>query len=385
MKKLLVVLLAISLIFAFAACGNDTPADNGNTENVDGALTVDTIKIGHVHINDEAEQGYSTAHINAINQMAAALGIPAENVIGKYNVTEDAACESALRELAEAGCNIIFADSFGFEDYVIEVAKDYPNIQFCHATGVQASTCGLDNVSNYFGKIFQARYLSGIVAGMATESNILGYVSAQEFAECVSGYTGFYLGAKSVNPDVTMNVIYTNNWYDVTAETQAAQALIASGADVLGQHADSTATQAACEADGNAYGIGYNTDMSAAAPNANLCSVVWDWTPAYTYFVECLLNGEDCPSDWSGDLASGMVDIVYNDAAMATLANCDEIKAAVEAARTAIVNGELNVFAGPLVDVDGNEVVAEGDFYNESGESSAPSWFYVLQGINVIR
>ena len=382
MKKLLVALLALCMIFAFAACsGNDTPDDQGDV----AALTAETIKIGHIHINDEAEQGYSTAHINAINNMAAELGIPAENIIGKYNVTEDSACDTALRELVEAGCNIIFADSFGFEDYVVEVAKEYPEIQFCHATGVQATSCGLDNVSNFFGKVFEARYLSGIVAGMLTESNTLGYVTAMEYAECISGYTAFYLGAKSVNPDVTMNVIYTNNWYDVTAETQAAQALISSGADVLSQHADSTATQAACEAAGTAYGIGYNTDMSAAAPNANIASVVWDWTPAYTHFVQAMLNGEALETDWSGDLASGMVDIIYNEALLATLENGEDIKAAVEAAKTQIINGELKVFAGPLVDVDGNEVVAEGDFFDESGTQSAPQWAYILEGVNVIR
>ncbi|MBQ1501759.1 MAG: BMP family ABC transporter substrate-binding protein [Firmicutes bacterium] len=382
MKKFLVILLAVCMIFAFAACSSAPATDEGSGDET--ALTADTIKIGHIHINDEAEQGYSTAHINAINNMAANLGIPAENVIGKYNVGEDSGCETALRELAEAGCNVIFADSFGFEDYVIEVAKDYPDILFCHATGYQAADCGLDNVCNFFGSIYEARFLTGIVAGMTTKSNTLGYVTAMDCAECCSGFTGFFLGARYVNPDVKMNVIYTNSWYDVTAETQAAQALISSGADVICQHADSTATQAACEADGKTYSIGYNTDMSAAAPNANLCSAVWDWTPAYTYFVESVLNGEKPNTDWSGDLASGMVNIVYNDAVIDALDNGAEIKAAVEDARAKIESGELKVFAGPLTE-NGTEIIAEGDFYPESVDKSAPSWYHIIDGITVIK
>jgi basic membrane protein A and related proteins len=380
MKKLLLVMLALALIFAFAACAGDTdePTDEP------AALTAENIIIGHIHINDEAEQGYSTAHINAVNKMAETLGIPAENVIGKYNIKEDSSCDAALRELVEAGCNIIFCDSFGHEDYMLEVAAEYPDVYFCHATGYQAAGSGLANVSNFFGKVFEARYLSGIVAGMATETNKLGYVTAQEFPECVSGLSAFFLGARSVNADVTMDIIYTNTWYDVTAETQAAQALIDGGADVIAQHADSTATQGACEANG-VYGIGYNTDMSAAAPAANLCSVVWDWSPAYTYFVQCLLDGTDPGRDWSGDLASGMVDIVYNDALLDTLDNAAEIRAAVDSVRAGIVDGSIEVFAGPLVDNEGLEVVAAGDFYDESGTASAPSWFHILEGVTVIR
>lgn len=382
MKKLLLVMLSVALIFAFAACAPAT--DEGTTPEEPQALTAETIVIGHIHINDEAEQGYSTAHINAVNKMAETLGIPAEHVIGKYNVKEDSSCDTALRELVEAGCNIIFCDSFGHEDYMLEVAEEYPEVYFCHATGYQAAASGLANVSNFFGKVFQARYLSGIVAGMATESNKLGYVTAQEFPECVSGLSAFFLGARSVNADATMSIIYTNTWYDVTAETQAAQALIDGGADVLGQHADSTATQGACEAN-HVYGVGYNTDMSAAAPNATLCSVVWDWSPAYIHFVQALLEGNDPGRDWSGDLASGMVDIVYNDALLDTLDNAAEIRAAVDAARAGIIDGSIQVFAGPLYDNEGNEAVAEGDFFDESGVASAPSWFHILEGVTVIR
>jgi len=263
MKKLLVVLMALVLVFAMAACGEkeeqvDTPV----------ALTLENIKIGHVHINDEADLGYSYAHIKAIKNMAANLGLEDSQLIGKYNVTENDAAATAIRELVEAGCNIIFCDSFGHEDYMLEIATEYPEVYFVHATGYQCAGSGLDNVSNFFGNIYEARYLTGIVAGMLTESNHLGYVTAQEYAECISGFTGFYLGALSVNPDVVMDVMYTNTWYDVSLEASVAEALIARGADVLSQHADSTATQTTCAKYEGVYSIGYNSDMSATAPTA---------------------------------------------------------------------------------------------------------------------
>lgn len=400
MKKLLIVLLALAMVFAFAACASeqpDTPAEPDETEDTEPtALTPETIKVGHIHINDEAEQGYSTAHINGVEAACEALGIPEENVIGKYNIAEDGGCETALRELVEAGCNIIFADSFGHEDFVLEVAADYPDVVFCHATGYQAAGSGLGNVANYFGNIYDARYLTGIVAGMVTEADHLGYVTAQQFAECISGLTAFYLGAKSVNPDVTMDIMFTNEWYNVTLENQAATALIAAGADVLGQHADSAATQLAAETAGK-YAVGYNTDMSAAAPAANLCSAVWNWEPAYEHFISAVLNGEEI-SDYSGTLAEGMVDIVYNEELLSTFDNADEIKAKVEEARAAINAGTLHVFDTSTFTVDGAEVTSTADvegyygveyvsdgYFHESEYASAPAFSFFIDGINVIQ
>ncbi|MDO4581926.1 MAG: BMP family ABC transporter substrate-binding protein [Bacillota bacterium] len=400
MKKLLVVLLALALVFAFAACAaeeapvEETPVEGG--EEAAEGLTAETIKVGHIHINDEAEQGYSTAHINGVTAACEALGIPAENVIGKYNISEDDSCDTALRELVEAGCNIIFADSFGHEDFLLEVAAEYPDVVFCHATGYQAASSGLDNVANYFGNIYEARYLTGIVAGMTTATNKLGYVTAQQFAECVSGLTAFYLGAKSVNPDVTMDIMFTNTWYDVTLESQAAQALIDGGADVLGQHADSAATQTTAEAAGK-YAVGYNTDMSVAAPAANLCSAVWNWAPAYEHFIAAVLNGEAI-SDYSGSMAEGMVDIVYNDALIDSLPNGAEIRAAVDAARAGIEAGTLHVFATDTWTVDGAVVESTADldgfygveyisdgYFHESEYASAPAFFFFVDGVNVIQ
>lgn len=408
MKKLLIVLLALAMVFAFAACAQDeappadqpadTPADQPADEPADepAGLTAETIKVGHVHINDEAEQGYSTAHINGVKAACEALGIPAENVIGKFNIAEDSSCDTALRELVEAGCNIIFADSFGFEDYVLEVAREYPDVVFCHATGYQAAGSGLDNVANYFGNIYDARYLSGIVAGMVTEANKLGYVTAQPFAECVSGLTAFYLGAKSVNPEVLMDIMFTNTWYDVTLEGQAAQALIDGGADVIGQHADSAATQTTAEAAG-VYSVGYNTDMSVAAPGSNLCSVVWNWEPAYEHFIQGVLDGAEV-TDYSGTLAEGMVDIVYNEDLLASLGIADEVKAAVEEARAAINDGSLHVFDTSTFTVGGAEVTSTAEldgffgteyiwdgYFHESELASAPAFNLYIDGITVIQ
>ena len=386
MKKVLIVLLAMAMIFAFAACSD---GDNGAASG--DAVTVDNIKVGHIHINDEAEQGYSTAHINGINAMKEALGLADDQVIGKYNISEDASCADAIQELVEAGCNIIFADSFGFGSYMLEAAKEYPDVEFCHATGGDALNSGLDNFHNYFGNIYEARYLCGIVAGMVTEANQLGYVTAMENTECISGFTAFFLGARSVNPDVTMEVIYNNTWYDVTIESQSAQALIDRGADVLCQHADSPSTQTTAEAAG-IYSIGYNTDMSSVAPNANLCSAVWNWGPVYQLAVESVLNGEQIPTDFSGDLADGMVDIVFNDALIDSLDNGQEIKDAVATAKAAIIAGELYPYVvGPYSGsytspYTGEEItidLAEGEEYVEP--QAAPQWGWILPGITVVR
>ena len=258
-KKLLAILLCAPFIFTVVACdsGKDPvktdpskPAESGDPVDTDkpddpvkpddpDKLSLENIKIGFVHITDPSDMGYTYNHDLGTQKMQKELGLKDDQIINKFNTSEDETCENALRELAEQGCHIIFATSFGFEDYVIKVAKDYPDIEFCHATGYKAASAGLDNVHNYFGKIYQARYLSGIAAGLKTEKNKLGYVGAFPFPEVISGFTAFYLGAKSVNPDVKMTVKYTHSWNNPTLEAQLAQALIDEGCDVL----DSTATR----------------------------------------------------------------------------------------------------------------------------------------------
>ena len=364
-----------------AASDTTTAADADTTaaaaEATGNGVAKEDLKVGFVHGSDPSDMGYTYNHDRGTNDMAERLGLSSDQIINKYNTPESAECETALRELAEEGCQIIFATSFGFEDYVIKVAADYPDIQFCHATGYKAATCGLSNVHNYFGEIYQARYLSGIAAGLKTETNKLGYVAAVPYAEVISGYDAFYLGAKSVNPDVEMVVMYTGSWNDPVKEEQTAQALIAQGCDVIGQHCDSTAPATAAEKAG-VFHVGYNSDMRDAAPNASLTSAVWDWSQYLTYAVECVMNGEAIDVDWSKGLADGVCDISpLNEAIIA-----DGTQEAIDAARAKIVSGDWDVFTGPLVDVDGNSVGAEGETFHEAASATRITW--VLQGISVV-
>jgi len=375
-KKWLVILLCALFVFSMVACdkkGTNEPTDPGKEP---GKVTLENIKIGFVHITDPSDQGYTYNHNLGTEKMKKELGLKEDQVINKFNTPEDQACETALRELAEQGCHIIFATSFGFEDHVLKVAKDYPNIQFCHATGFQAKTSGLKNMHNYFGKIYQARYLSGIAAGLKTEKNLIGYVGAHPFAEVISGFTAFYLGAKSVNPDVKMIVKYTGSWNDPTKEEQIAKALIDEGCDVLGQHCDSTAPATAAEA-GGVFHVGYNSDMRTAAPKASLTSAIWDWSRYLVMAVNKVVAGEEIPVDWGEGLKEGVCDISPLNDAIVAPGTAEKI----EEARAKIVAGDWDVFTGPLVDTEGNVVVKEGETFMEP--ASAPSWDHILEGIQV--
>ena len=232
-KKLLAALVCASMtVGLLAGCGAPAASSSSGsstqetTSTAAEGITAENIKVGFVHVSDPSDMGYTYNHDLGTKKMQAALGLSDDQIVNKYNVPEGAECDTALRELVEAGCNIIFATSFGFEDYVKEVAAEYPDVQFCPATGYQAKDSGLSNMHNYFASIYEARYLAGIAAGLKTETNKLGYVAAFPFAEVISGYTAFYLGAKSVNPDVTMDIMYTNSWNDPTVESQVAKALI---------------------------------------------------------------------------------------------------------------------------------------------------------------
>ncbi|NLC25908.1 MAG: BMP family ABC transporter substrate-binding protein [Fastidiosipila sp.] len=354
---------------------DDEPTDPSAEKPDDGELTLENIKIGFIHITDPSDQGYTYNHNRGTEKMAAELGLSEDQIINKFNIPETSDVEIAARELVEQGCHIIFATSFGFEEFVYRVAADHPEVEFCHATGYQAATSGLDNVHNYFGAIYEARYLSGIAAGLKTETNKLGYVAAQPFAECISGFSGFFLGAKSVNPDVTMEVKYTYSWHDPVKEAQMAQALIDSGCDVIGQHADSTACATTAQQNG-VYHVGYNADMRDAAPDASLTSAVWDWSIYLEFAVEKLLAGEEIPVDWSQGLAEGAVDISpLNESIVA-----EGTAEAIEEARETIVGG-WEVFTGPLYNNEGEVIVEDGDVFVEP--ASAPSWEHILEGITV--
>lgn len=399
-KRVLALLLAGLMIFALAACSDQeenpgSQANNGEEEQQEespsngetAGIAKEDLKVGFVHISDPSDKGYTYNHDLGTQEMMENLGLSEDQVINKFNIGEDESCETALRELVEAGCQLIFATSFGFEDYVLTVAAEYPDVQFCHATGVQAASSGLDNVHNYFASVFEARYLAGIAAGLKTENNHLGYVGAHPFAEVISGFTAFYLGAKSVNPDVTMDVMYTGEWNAPTKEAQVAQALIDRGCDVISQHCDSTAPATTAEQNG-VWQVGYNADMIDAAPNASLISARIDWGIYVTYATECVINGEDIAVDWCKGYADGAVYLSPLNTAIAA----EGTQEAIDAAAQALIDGSLHVFDGPLtgvgVDASGNEItidIPEGEYYHESEEQSAPSFCYIIPGITIVE
>ena len=394
-KKLLSVLLcAAMMVTMLAGCNAKPAAESGSADSDAGTEDTDTgseangiaaedIKVGFVHVSDASDMGYTYNHDLGTQEMQEALGLSDDQIINKFNVPESSECETALRELVEAGCNIIFATSFGFEDYVLEVAAEYPDVQFCHATGYQAATSGLANVHNYFASIYEARYLAGIAAGLKTASNKLGYVAAFPFAEVISGYTAFYLGAKSVNPDVEMEIMYTNSWNDPTVESQVAKALIDRGCDVISQHSDSTAPATTAEENG-VWQVGYNNDMIEAAPEASLISARIDWGIYVTDAVQKVIDGEAIPVDW----CKGLVDDAVYLSPLNTAIAAEGTEEAIDAAAAAIKAGELDVFAGPLhgTSPDGEEVtIEEGERFAEQEESSAPSWSYIIDGCTVVE
>ena len=399
MKKWIAIILSLVLVFSVFACApsedepdttdpagasdpvdetdpDDDPDDEPDPVEPGDELTLENIKVGFVHITDPSDQGYTYNHNRGTEKMAEELGLREDQIINKFNMAETSDSENAMRELVEQGCHIVFATSFGHEQFMLKVAEEHPEVQFCHATGYQAGMSGLPNMHNYFGAIYQARYLSGIAAGLKTETNKLGYVAAQPFPECISGLSGFYLGALSVNPDVTMEVKYTYSWHDPVKEGQMAQALIDSGCDVIGQHADSTACATTAEQNG-VFHVGYNADMREAAPNASLTSAVWDWSIYLKFAIEKLVAGEEIPVDWSQGLSEGAVDISpLNEEIVA-----EGTAEAIEEARDRIVNGDWDVFTGPLYNNEGEIVVEEGDTFIEP--ASAPSWEHILEGITV--
>ena len=376
MKKILALLLAVVMVAAFASCGGKTTGDDkDDTKAAD-------FKIGLICLHDE-NSTYDNNFIQALKSVQKELNLTDDQVLIKTNIGEDDSCYTAAAELVDKGCKVIFADSFGHESYVLQAAKEFKDVQFCHATGYQGATDTLDNTHNYFAKIFEARYLAGIAAGLKTETNKLGYVAAFPFAEGISGYTAFYLGAKSVNPDVTMDIMYTNSWNDPTIESQVAKALIDRGCDVISQHSDSTAPATTAE-DNGVWQVGYNNDMIAAAPNASLVSPRIDWGIYVTEAVQAVIDGKEIPADWCKGYADGAVYLSPLNEKIAA----EGTQEAIDKAAEALKNGELFVFGGPLkgVSPDGEKIeVAEGDHFPEQEEASAPSWQYIIEGCNVVQ
>ena len=390
MKKILSLVLAIAMVMGLFA--------------VSAAADASNVKIGFIFLHDE-NSTYDLNFLNAAVEACEKLGV---EYVMKKNIPEGNECYEAAADLADSGCNIIFADSFGHEDYLLQAAKEFPEVQFCHATGTKAHTEGLANYHNAFASIYEGRFLSGVAAGMKLNEMIeageitaeeakLGYVGAFTYAEVVSGYTAFYLGAKSVCPTVTMDVTFTGSWYDETAEKEAANKLIAGGCKVISQHADSMGAPTACEAAG-VPNVPYNGSTVSACPNTCIVSSRINWAPYFEYIVNCVKNGEAIAADWTGNITTGSVvltDVNETAAAAGTADKIAEVKAALEDGSLKVFDTSTFTVGGEtltsyLADVDTDpdytpdtEAISDG-YFHESEYRTAPYFDLRIDGITLL-
>ena len=422
MKKVLALLLALVMVLALVACAskpaNDTPAETPaeNTpaetpaENTPAETPAENtevpegFKVGFITLHDE-NSTYDLNFINAAKEACETLGVEYTLIT---NVPEGQECYDKAAELADAGCNIIFADSFGHEDYMIQAAKEFPNVQFCHSTGTKAHTEGLSNYHNAFASIYEGRYLAGVAAGMKLNEMIengeftadeakMGYVGAFTYAEVISGYTSFFLGARSVCPTVTMEVTFTGSWYDETAEKEGAQKLIQNGCKLISQHADSFGAPTACETAG-VPNVSYNGSTASVGPNTYIISSRIDWAPYYIYAIKACMNGEAIDTDWTGTLGTGSVvlsELNEKVAAAGTQEALDQVKAELEAGTRHVFDVTTFTVEGKqldsyMADVDTDpdytpdtEAIKDG-YFAESSDRSAPYFNLYIDGITLL-
>ena len=362
------------------------------------------VKIGFIFLHDE-NSTYDLNFINGAKEACEKLGV--EYVL-KTNIGESEACYSTAADLADEGCNIVFADSFGHEDYMIQAAKEYPNVQFCHATGTKAHTEGLANFHNAFASIYEGRFLGGIAAGLklnqlieegkiTAEEAKLGYIGAYTYAEVISGYTSFFLGARSVCPTATMEVTFTGSWYDPTLEQEAAIKLINDKCVVISEHADSMGAPTEFQKNGIPF-VFYNGSAAEACPDTYIVASRINWEPYFEFIINAVTNGEEVPADYTGTIATGSVVLAeLNEAAAAP-----GTKEAIEEATAKLASGELKVFDTATYTKDGavlesyqadvdtdpaytpdTEVIADG-YFHESEYRSAPYFDLQIDGITLL-
>lgn len=393
MKKIFAVVLALVLCLSVFACAASADVSN--------------VKLGVILLHDE-DSTYDLNFINGVYEAVESLGLTEDQLIIKRNIPESNECYEAALDLVDEGCTIIFADSFGHETFMLQAAKECPDVEFCHATGTMAHTEKLANFHNAFAAIYEGRYLAGIAAGMKLnelkqngqlkgEVPMMGYVGAFTYAEVISGYTSFYLGAKSVCPDVQMKVQFTGSWYDEKEEKTAAEALINAGCDLISQHADSMGAPTACENAG-IPNVSYNGSTISACPNTFIVSSRIDWAPYYEFVINAVANGETIPADWTGTLATGSVVLTEVNEAAAAAGTADkiaEVKAALEAGTIHVfdtanftVGGETLTSYMADVDTDANyeadtEVILDG-YFHESEMRSAPYFDLRIDGITLL-
>ena len=422
MKKFLALIIALVMALSLVACGEQKQPDNPDVPD-DGQQTA-TVKVGFITLHDE-NSTYDLNFINAAKEAIANLGLTDADYILKTNVAEGQECYETAMNLVDDGCNIIFADSFGHEPYMIDAAKEHPEVQFCHSTGTRAHTENLANYHNAFASIYEGRYLAGIAAGLKLNEMIeagkftadeakMGYVGAFTYAEVVSGYTSFYLGAKSVCPTVTMDVTFTGSWYDETLEKEGAEKLIQGGCKLISQHADSLGAPTACENAG-VPNVSYNGSTEKACPNTYIISSRINWAPYYEMCIKAVMDGTEIPADWTGTLATGSVVLTDVNETAAAAGTAEAIAAATEklekgeihvfdcANFTTKVDDKVNTFKADylkldeaghitsyMADVDtdaaytGDTEVIKDGYFAESEFRSAPYFDLQIDGINLL-
>lgn len=427
MKKLASLALVSLMALSLSACKSAAPSSAGESGKTEAQTTSgesteskaeetkaaetkeasalngiakEDLKVGFIYIGDENE-GYTAAHYKGAMEMKEALGLSDDQIIIKWNVPEDETCKDAAMDLADQGCNIIFANSFGHESYILEAAKEYPDVQFCHATGYQAALSGLSNMHNYFTNVYESRYVSGVVAGLKLNQMIeegkvnkdavkLGYVGAYPYAEVISGYTSFFLGVRSVCPDAAMEVKYTNSWASFDLEKEAADALISDGCVLISQHADTTGAPTACEAAG-VPSVGYNISMIATAPKTALTSASIDWGPYVTYAVQSIIDGKAIDTDWCQGYKEGansITELNKDVVAPGTEEKVKEVESAIKAGTLHVFDTSTFTVGGKTLDTykkDGSDVeyIADG-YFHESEHGSAPAFDILIDGITTI-
>ncbi|MBO5521922.1 MAG: BMP family ABC transporter substrate-binding protein [Eubacterium sp.] len=397
MKKLAALALAGTMVLSMAAMAAPVAAEEADLSGV---------KVGFIFLHDE-NSTYDLNFINGAKEAAENLGLSEDQVVLKTNVPEGQECYDAAAELADSGCTVVFADSFGHEDYMIQAAKEFPEVQFCHATGTKAHTEGLDNYHNAFASIYEGRFLAGVAAGMKLNEMIeagditaeeakIGYVGAYTYAEVISGYTSFFLGARSICESATMEVTFTGSWYDETAEKEAANKLIADKCVLISQHADSMGAPTACEAAG-VPDVSYNGSTESVGPNTFIVSSRINWAPYFEHMITNAAAGEPIEADWTGTIETGSVELTAvneNVAAEGTQEKIDEVKAGLE-------DGSIHVFDTAAFTVDGKnldsyeadvdtdadytpdtEVISDG-YFHESEFRSAPYFDLRIDGITM--
>ena len=421
MKKIIAMLLALVMVFALCACGKTaapeaTPEptfafDNDSTPFDVSTLTseeVAKIKVGFIFLHDE-NSTYDLNFMNAAREACEGLGmVEGQDFFLKTGIPEGQECYDAAAELVDAGCNIIFADSFGHESFMIQAAKEFPEVQFCHATGTQAHSAGLANFHNAFATIFEGRFLGGVAAGMKLNQMIadgkitadqakVGYIGAFPYAEVKSGYTSFFLGVRYVCPSATMEVTFTNSWYDPTLEKEGAIKLINNGCVLISEHADSMGAPTECEANGIPF-VFYNGSAAADCPNTFIIASRINWVAFMQVMIGRVAKGETLNADWTGTLANGAVEMTAlneNVAAPGTAEKLEEVKAG-------LINGSIKVFDTKSFTVGGKELssyaadvndlgtftpdtesIVNGEFA-ESVFRSAPTFDIDIDGITII-